>query len=100
MQRGRDGNRAGVAMLAATSADYFDARFDVGAVRETTTRKINLINIQRTPLDQRAKRFAPAFRLARGDRYGRTILQPGVAINVIRPQRFLQPADVELGERL
>src|SRR5688572_20560184 len=87
-------------MVAEAGADFLDALLDVVRIGETATREIDLIDIERMAIDERAERFASALGLACGNRDRRTVAQPDVAIDVIGPQWFLQPADVELRELL
>eukprot|EP00913_Durusdinium_trenchii_P008989 g8455.t1 len=100
VQAGGDGQRAGVTVVAGACSDFFDAGANVGGVGEAAARQIDLVDVERVPVDQRAKRLAAAFSFPRGDRYRRAIAQPGIAIDVGLTQRFFEPADVVIGKRV
>ena len=80
-------------MVAQPGADFFDAVADVGGVGEAVARKIDLIDVQRVAIDQRPKRLAAAFSFAGGDRHGRAVAEPGIAVDVVRAQRLFEPFD-------
>src|SRR5687768_6738444 len=48
------------------------------------------------PINQRAERFAAALGFPGGNRDGRAVAQPNVAVNIRRSERFFKPADVVL----
>src|SRR5262249_46126825 len=73
---------------------------EVGGGGKAVSRKMDLVDIQRPPFDQRTERFAAAFSFAGCDRDGRAVTEPDVAVDVVRAQRFLEPFDALFGERL
>src|SRR5262249_44706448 len=94
----RDG--AGVAVVAEPTADLLHSGANEGGVGETTAGEINLINIQRAPVDERAQRFSTALAFTCGNRDRRPVTQPDVAIDVVLTEWFLEPLDLILRERL
>ena len=65
VQAGGDGQRAGVAVVAQPGADLFDAGADVRRVGEAVARQVDLVDVQRAAVDERAERLAAAFAFAR-----------------------------------
>ena len=63
MQARGDGHGAGVAVIAQPGADLLDAGADVRGVGEAASRQIDLIDVERPAIDQRAERLAAAFSL-------------------------------------
>src|SRR5262249_40050277 len=96
----RNGNRAGVTVVAQSAADLLDAVTDVRGVGNSAAGRIDLIDVERPPVDQRPEGFAATLALAGRDRDRRAVAEPDVAVDVVFPQRLLEPLGAILGERV
>src|SRR5262245_26851225 len=98
MDAGGHGQRAGVAVITQPRADLFHPRADVCGIRKAVSRQVHLINVERMPIDPRPKRLPATFTFAGSDGHWRAVSQPHIAIDVILPQRLLEPFDAKVAK--
>src|SRR5439155_1849729 len=96
VQAGSHGDGARVAMIAQAGANLFHSAANICRVGNTAARKIDLIDVEGPAIDERAERFTPAFSFARGDRQGRAIPQPDVAVDIVLAERLFEPVGAVL----
>ncbi|TWU14740.1 Recombinase [Symmachiella macrocystis] len=96
LDTGGNCDRTGVGMVTRTCADLLHAGLDVGGIRKSIAGQIDLIDVQCPAIQQRAKRFASTLPFSGCDCHWGAIAQPDIAVDIVLPQRFFQPLDVEL----
>src|SRR5262249_33801919 len=87
-----------IAVVAESRPDLFDAGANICGICKAATRNVYLIYIQRAAVDERAERLPTALALPRGNRDRRAVAEPDVPVDVVLPQRLLEPLGLVLGE--
>src|SRR5207249_366057 len=100
VQAGGHSDGAGIAMITQSGANLFHTAANICRVGKTAARQIDLIDVEGPAIDERAERFTSAFPFARGDRQGRAIPQPDVAVDVVLAERLFEPLGAVLRKRL
>src|SRR5262245_21196945 len=100
MQARRHCHRTRIAVIAQSAASFLDTLLGVIRVGEAVLRDVYLIDVQRPQIEIRFPRLSAALLLTRSDRHRRSVAQPAITFVIVGPQRFFEPADLELGERV
>src|SRR4051794_9532506 len=78
-------------MVAESAANFLDPSAYVRRIGEAAAGNVDLIDVERPAVDEGTERLTATFALAGGDWYWRAIAQPDVALDVILPERLLEP---------